>query len=1304
MKQQKHNQFKKEYGEKFELFGKLLSINNNTLDKNPKYKNFKNKKLRNAFIQSFLIILIISNFPHLINNSKSERKLNSFLSEITMEIFGEIGEKRIVRSENNQCPDEIYINNSKIAERSCTINLEKNENIIIKMIWLNPLTSCQNLFYAISNIIYVDLSKFDFSLVVSMQSMFSMSGSIKSINFGNINTSFVTDMSYLFFKVHSLESIDLSKFDTSKVKNIDQMFGYCGLLKSLNLSNFDTSSVLSMQNVFFWCNSLISLDLSNFNTSQTIRMDSLFEHCISLKYLNISNFDTKSVESMEKMFDTCESLENLDLSNFNTKSVENMEGMFFTCSSLKYLNISNFDTSNVRNMKFMFSNCNSLKYLDLSNFNTSLVTTMFLMFKDCFSLTSLNIISFNTSLVYDMGGMFKGCRSLKSIELSNINTTLAESTVCFFEECYSITSLNLSGFITKNNKNFRLMFNSCFSLLSLDLSNFDTSLVTEMGYMFNNCSSLTTLNLSNFNTNLVTEIDYMFNNCSSLTTLYFSNFNTTSVNKMINLFSLCSSLISLNLSHFDTSFVSDMNGIFQGCSSLKYLDVSKFNTSITEKMNNMFADCISLKSLDISNFDTSLVLNMSHMFENCELLESLNLSKFDTSKVNDMSFMFHNCINLQYINLENAIESNALNTNNALEFIPNNIIYCINEENTPKINELFKEKKNSRKDCSIDWKNNSLNNIYLNNFFLEKYNINNSNIENREIIGQSIINDIMDGSMDSLLSNIINNNKNYIIKEEKQIYQITSLTNQKKYSDDDITIVNLGKCEKKLKEDNGIDENEELIIFKIDTYLPGFNIPMIEYVIFSQDGKIKFDLSSCNGIPIQYQIPISINKSELFKYDSSSTFYNDECSQYTTDHGTDMTLYDRKNEYNDNNLSLCEANCEFKGYSYNSLKLKVECECKIKKEMNFFSDIHIDKKKLINQFINVKKITNIWVIKCINLFFSVKGVISNIGFYTLSAIIIINVIISILFYRIGYHLLSEQIKQIINKKFSLSIDNKKINLPPKRKGKKKRKSSKSYKRASTQNDILLTTNIINTNTNSNNKEKDEKEMNNFNDYELNSLSYEEALNYDHRTYFQYYLSLIKTKQLIVFTFFISSDYNSKIIKISLFFFSFGLFYIINALFFNDSTIHKIYEDQGAFNFIYQLPQILYSTIISVAIKTILGMLSLTEKNIIEIKQQETFEKANDEMKKKRKYLLIKFILFFILSFIFLILFLFYISCFCAVYKNTQLYLIKDTIISFCTSLIYPFIINLLPGLLRIPSLKEKNKSCIYKISKVIQLI
>ena len=241
-----------------------------------------------------------------------------------------------------------------------------------------------------------------------------------------------------------------------------------------------------------------------------------------------------------------------------------------------------------------------------------------------------------------------------------------------------------------------------------------------------------------------------------------------------------------------------------------------------------------------------------------------------------------------------------------------------------------------------------------------------------------------------------------------------------------------------------------------------------------------------------------------------------------------------------------------------------------------------------------------------------------------------------------------------------------------------------------------------------NIEEEEKEENivikDLNDYELNSLSYEDAIKYDQRTYWEYYFSLIRTKQLIVFTFYTYTDYNSRILKIYLFLFAFALFYIVNALFFNDSTMHQIYEDQGTFNFIYQIPQILYSTIISVAIKTILNILSLTEKNIIEIKNQKTFELAKEEMQKKKKRLIIKFILFFAISFSFLVLCWYYVSCFCAVYINTQLYLIKDTAISFATSLIYPFAINLVPGFVRIYSLKNKNKTCLYRISNIIQLI
>ena len=88
------------------------------------------------------------------------------------------------------------------------------------------------------------------------------------------------------------------------------------------------------------------------------------------------------------------------------------------------------------------------------------------------------------------------------------------------------------------------------------------------------------------------------------------------------------------------------------------------------------------------------------------------------------------------------------------------------------------------------------------------------------------------------------------------------------------------------------------------------------------------------------------------------------------------------------------------------------------------------------------------------------------------------------------------------------------------------------------------------------------------------------------------------------------------------------------------------------------------------------------------------------------YIKIKLIIFFTLSFILMIFFWYFISCFCAVYKNTQIILIKDTLISFALSMIYPFGLNLIPGFFRIPALRaqRKDKKCLYKASGFIALI
>ena len=224
--------------------------------------------------------------------------------------------------------------------------------------------------------------------------------------------------------------------------------------------------------------------------------------------------------------------------------------------------------------------------------------------------------------------------------------------------------------------------------------------------------------------------------------------------------------------------------------------------------------------------------------------------------------------------------------------------------------------------------------------------------------------------------------------------------------------------------------------------------------------------------------------------------------------------------------------------------------------------------------------------------------------------------------------------------------------------------------------------------------------------EINDLPYEEAKKCDRRTYCLYYISLIKTNHEIIFTFCLNSDYNSKIIKIDLFLISFILFFTTNAIFFNDDTMHQIYEDKGSFNLAYQLPNIIYSSLISYILKFILDILALSEGLILKLKEDKTTKDLDNRVKSVKKNIKIKFTFYFIISTILLICFWYYVGIFCAIYVNTQIHLIKDTIISYLLSLVSPFFTMLIPGLFRIPALsnRKKNRVCLYNASKILQMI
>ena len=225
--------------------------------------------------------------------------------------------------------------------------------------------------------------------------------------------------------------------------------------------------------------------------------------------------------------------------------------------------------------------------------------------------------------------------------------------------------------------------------------------------------------------------------------------------------------------------------------------------------------------------------------------------------------------------------------------------------------------------------------------------INNKNINAKEYIINKIENEIIDGSMNLLLLNVLNEKKqNLIIKDNNEVYTITSSYNQNNNNNNNETTINIGECENVLKKVYNISNNETLIIYKMEYNFEEFKIPIIEYEIFHPRTKEKLDLNYCNQTIINISIPVSIEEENLFKYNPLSDYYNNKCYPSNSECVSDNILEERINEFN-NNYSLCENNCNY--IEYNNITKKVLCECQIKNEFMKLSDILNNKNELLFQ-------------------------------------------------------------------------------------------------------------------------------------------------------------------------------------------------------------------------------------------------------------------------------------------------------------------------------------------------------------------
>ena len=1042
-------------------------------------------------------------------------------------------------------------------------------------------------------------------------------------------------------------------------------------------------------------------------------------------------------ENYSKIYSLNESSELNNVTLKFEKVITSCENMFYDLKNIVEVDLSKFNTSNMLNMYYMFFNCTNLKKITFGEFDTSKVIDMFRLFYNCSSLESIDLSHFNTSSVTTMNAMFSGCEKLKSIDASKFDTSKVVDMYDIFAYCYNVEYVDVSNFDTSKVTDMQGIFYCCHKLTSLDLHNFDASSLLKFPYSFYYLNSLKYLNLESFSINENVSLVEVFANLPKdiniiLNDLRIKNFLLETMNK------------SKSNNYFEKGLI-----IQNKCLNLSGEYKYKYNFFCLKDCPN---DTFIVEDYEYICFDkipeNYYLDTKSNKYKEC--FDKCSKCK---QSGNDNNNNCDSCINnYTFINDSNAIQNNCYESCNYYYYFNNTKNYkCTESDSCPNKYKLIKEKKKCIDDCSND-------DIYIfeyNNECFEQYPTTTTTVISSEIsfteekesntleIYQHYKNlgeYIEKGLMDDIIKNVTLKKEDYIERYGNLTYQITTSENQKNKTKTNLSTINLKDCETTLRNVYGINESFPLNILKVEYKVENLLIPMIGYEIYNPLDNSKLNLSYCKGT-ISLDIPVTINEDKLFIYDPDSDYYTDNCFSYTTDNETDIILNDRKQEFIDNNLSLCENNCAYINYDKDTKQSA--CDCYIKVTMDIKSDLIENENKLSNN-ISLEEdsflSSNLLSLKCTNQLFSKDGLKNNISSYIIAFFIFFFVLSILIFIKCGYSILDGKISNIIDlkskeeneKEKNYNKKNSKKNLVDIHKVKKKSKkkffnkhkigypprkinikivnklnmnrNESTIKKMNINSSLGMNQRMLGYNLKTKNKVKHGK--NNFNIFELNNLSYKDAIIYDKRACCDYYFSLLRTKHPILFSLIPLDDYNLTTIKLCILFFSFSIHYAINFAFFVDKTMHKIYSDKGKYDLIYFIPKISISFIISHIVCIIIKYIFLSERNLFQIRKQPNVNEAELKATKERRNLIIKYIIFFILGISSLSLFWMILSSFGAVYKNTQVIVFENTLFSFGMSLIYPFIINIFPCMFRINSLKSKtkNEEYKYKCSQFLQLL
>ena len=538
--------------------------------------------------------------------------------------------------------------------------------------------------------------------------------------------------------------------------------------------------------------------------------------------------------------------------------------------------------------------------------------------------------------------------------------------------------------------------------------------------------------------------------------------------------------------------------------------------------------------------------------------------------------------------------------------------------------------------------------------------------------------------------------------------------------------VNLTECSSLLKKKYNLPEEEDLMIIKADT-LKKYNLSIenlneffgtdVDFQIFSVSLGAFLPLDICLENKYEVTNPFtgvdvllkefksktaSVVSNGYDAFDAYSPFYNDICTPFTNENGNDVLLDSRRKDYYNENVNLCGNSCIF--LSYNTKSMTYNCRCNMKSypgEETGEYDGEIVEREIPENFKDlISKRSNIAVFKCAKNVFSAKGQKNNWGSYLIMACFAAFVGVVV------FHFVKERekMKEIYN-----NIG--KIANPPKGDKKGEKEDKKEEKKEGKKKKIKK--------SKIENKEKEQygefikpegKKAYNIGkditdeDYEINFASYDEVKSKDFRSYLQTYWSFIKFKQLIIFTFFTSSRGILRSTKIALFILFIAFYMAFTALFFNDSIMRAIYIYKGNTNAAVHVPNIILSSLCSFIATLIVRFLCLNEREVFNIAREKDDEKRKDAKQLAERKAKIKLYIFFAIAGLILLLCWYYVSAFCAIFKNSQKNYLINFVVCFIVVNLWPFVTSIIPTIMRRKALNDCSSKTLYEVSRYVAIL